>query len=151
MVYACLGVICRVHFWLGSFMRHCGNTGWNGHWIKLTLERKIFSLLLPWFELAIFWSQVRCCHQQFIPAVDVRWPGERLPWWGTTLMKDHPDVRPPCWEITLMRDHLGKRPPCWETFLMRDHLDKRPSWWKTTLMKDHSDERPPWWDERSPW
>ena len=55
-------------------MRHCGNT-WveqthnKSQHTKLTLEKKILSLLLPGFKLATFRSRVWCSNQQAIPAI----------------------------------------------------------------------------------
>ena len=45
--------------WLGSFTCHCGNTGVEqtpnkSQHTKLTLEKKIFPLLLPGFKLKLF-------------------------------------------------------------------------------------------------
>ena len=55
--------------WPGSFTCHCGNTGvQRTQHIKLTLEKKLLSPLLPGFELATFRSRVRCSYQQAILA-----------------------------------------------------------------------------------
>ena len=58
--------------WPGSFTCHCGNTGMErtpnkSQHTKLILEKKILPPLLPGFELATFWSRVRCTYQQAIP------------------------------------------------------------------------------------
>ena len=82
-----------------------------------------------------------------------------LTWWGTNLIKDHPDERLP--EFNLARDHPDKRPHWQETTQMRDHPDEstlmkdylNSPWWWTILTNDHTGERPPWWvypDERLP-
>ena len=59
----------------GSFRCHCGNTGVErtpkkSQHTKLTLEKTIFPLLLPGFELATFRSRVQRSYQQAIPALD---------------------------------------------------------------------------------
>ena len=46
---------------------------------------------------------------------------EKLPWWQSTLMRDHPD------KILPLRDHPDNRPPWWEITLTRDHPYERPS------------------------
>ena len=55
----------------GSFRCHCGNTGVErtpkkSQHTKLTLEKTIFPLLLPGFELATFRSRVQRSNQQAI-------------------------------------------------------------------------------------
>ena len=43
--------------WPGSFTCHCGNTGWNGHWISVStegLKKRISPLLWLGFKLATF-------------------------------------------------------------------------------------------------
>ena len=72
-----------------------------------------------------------------------------LTWWGTNLIKDHPDERLP--EFNLARDHPDKRPHWQETTQMRDHPDEstlmkdylNSPWWWTILTNDHTGERPP--------
>ena len=56
--------------WPGSFTCRCSNTG-----VELTpnksqhsLERKLFPLLLPEFELSTFQSQIRCSYLHAIPS-----------------------------------------------------------------------------------
>ena len=61
-VYACLGVTCHLHFWLNdrgllratAVTRGVERTLNKSQHTKLTLEKKIFPLLLPGFKLKLF-------------------------------------------------------------------------------------------------
>ena len=62
--------------WLGSFMCNCGNMGVErtlniSQHTKLTLEKKILSVLLLGFELTTFGSGVWRSYQQVIPASSI--------------------------------------------------------------------------------
>ena len=75
-VYACLAVICHLHFWRndqGLLLGTAVTRGWNGYrnksqHRKLTLEKKIFPPLLQGFEPATFRSRVRRSNHWAIPA-----------------------------------------------------------------------------------
>ena len=59
--------------WPGSFACHCSNTEVErtpnkSQHTKLTLVKNTLLPLLPGFELGTYWSWVRCCNQQAIPA-----------------------------------------------------------------------------------
>ena len=66
-------------------------------------------------------------------------PGDRAPWWKTTLVTEHLDEK-----TTLVRENLYEKTPWWHS-----------TWWKTTLVTkhpdeknilatEHPDEKPPW-------
>ena len=75
-VYACLAVICHLHFWQTDrvFLRATAVTrGWNGYrnrsqHRKLTLEKKILLPFQQGFEPATFQSWVRRSNHWAIPA-----------------------------------------------------------------------------------
>ena len=74
-VYACLAVICHLHFWRndrGLLRATVVTQGWNGYrnksqHRKLTLGKKILPPLLQGFEPATFRSRVRRSNHWAIP------------------------------------------------------------------------------------
>ena len=75
-VYACLAVTCHLHFWQNNRYLLCTTSvtqGWNGYrnkslHRKLTLEKKLFSPLLPGLEPGTFRSRVRRSNHLAIPS-----------------------------------------------------------------------------------